>query len=183
MRVLRLDKTGKPQDWISREDAACLYAKDQVLWELGNTPSEMLGGTNRLGSQTRLEIAPIIAADCLDKKDYGVFALNNAELFRRDNHQCMYCGQFFSKSVLTRDHIVPKAQGGPDVWTNVITSCKSCNHSKGARTPEQAGMELLAIPFEPNLFEYFYLKNHKIIADQMDFLSTRFSGQREWKLQ
>lgn len=181
MRILKLDKTGRPEDWVSREDAAIMYAKGQVLWELGSV-DPMLGGTNRIScEQSRIDIAPIIAVDGRVLSNSGRFALTNETLFKRDNHQCMYCGEHFHRSILTRDHITPRVQGGLDVWENVITACKRCNNAKGGRTPEQASMELLAIPFAPNLCEYFYLRGHKILADQMEFLSSKFSGKRDWK--
>lgn len=37
----------------------------------------------------------------------------------------------------TLDHVIPVSQGGPDVLENVVLSCWPCNHTKGARTPEQ----------------------------------------------
>ena len=81
---------------------------------------------------------------------------------------------------LTRDHIIPRSRGGNNEWTNVATACSRCNHQKGARTPEEANMPLLAVPFRPNLYERFYLMNRRILADQMDFLSHHFSDQRNW---
>jgi hypothetical protein len=42
-------------------------------------------------------------------------------------------------------------------------------------------MELLAVPFRPNVFEFMYLANHRIRGDQMDYLKARFSGNREWQ--
>ena len=37
-------------------------------------------------------------------------------------------------------------------------------------------MKLLAVPFAPNLFEWFYLSNRKVLIDQMDYLKTRFTN-------
>ena len=71
----------------------------------------------------------------------------------------------------------PLSRGGIDVWTNVVTSCRRCNNRKADRSPEQANMELLAIPFVPNQYEFLYLSNHNVLADQMEFLSARFSRQ------
>jgi hypothetical protein len=45
---------------------------------------------------------------------------------------------------------------------------------KGPRTPEQAGMALLAIPYVPNRAEYLVLSNRRILTDQMAFLQKRF---------
>jgi hypothetical protein len=70
--------------------------------------------------------------------------------------------------------VTPLSQGGLDIWTNVITACKRCNHHKAGRTPEQAGMELLAVPFTPTYAEYIYLRGRKVLADQMDYLLAHF---------
>jgi hypothetical protein len=87
---------------------------------------------------------------------------------------CLYCGGTFATQELSRDHITPMVQGGTDRWNNVVTACKRCNHHKGGLTPEQAGMQLLAIPFIPNHAEYIYLQGRRILADQMDFLRAHF---------
>lgn len=50
--------------------------------------------------------------------------------------------------------------------------CRECNQAKDARTPEEAGMKLLAVPYTPNLAEYLILQNRKILADQMEFLKA-----------
>ena len=66
------------------------------------------------------------------------------------------------------------SRGGTDKWANVVTACKRCNNYKAGRTPEQAGIELLAIPFTPTHAEYVYLQGRQILADQMDFLLSHF---------
>jgi hypothetical protein len=76
--------------------------------------------------------------------------------------------------MLSRDHVKPLSQGGRDKWVNCVTACKRCNNHKAGRTPEQAGMELLAIPFKPTHAEYVYLQGRKILADQMEFLLAHF---------
>jgi 5-methylcytosine-specific restriction endonuclease McrA len=47
------------------------------------------------------------------------------------------------------DHIVPRSRGGGDTWLNTVAACAEDNHRKADRTPAQAGMRLLAQPFEP----------------------------------
>jgi len=180
MRILRLNKSGFPTAWLSREDAVTLYVKQRILWYLGDNYTRIYGGVNRSGVRSMIEIAPIIACDDNHKTGFAP-ALNNRLLFRRDDHRCMYCGTVYNEQDLTRDHILPKVLGGKDRWTNVVTACRGCNHIKGGRTPEQAGMELLAIPFEPNVFEFMYLANRQIMGDQMAYLRARFSGQRHWE--
>jgi 5-methylcytosine-specific restriction endonuclease McrA len=64
----------------------------------------------------------------------------------RDGERCQYCGCQPVSTELTLDHIVPRAQGGPTSWENVITACRPCNARKADRTPEQAGMALRSTP-------------------------------------
>ena len=54
----------------------------------------------------------------------------------------------------------------------VAATCvpEGCNRFKDDRTPEQAGMTLLALPYEPNLAEWLILANRRILADQQAFL-------------
>ena len=75
---------------------------------------------------------------------------------------------------LSRDHVTPLFQGGKDLWVNVVTACKRCNNAKAGRTPEQANMELLAIPFIPTHAEYIFLQGKIILFDQMEFLKQHF---------
>lgn len=180
MRILRLNKAGDPLGWITQEHAAELYAKEQVIWELGDKVLTLKGGINSSGVQSTLSIAPVIASDGKVLGNTLSIGLTNRALFKRDDYMCMYCGETFPHSLLTREHIHPRGQGGPDVWTNVVAACKPCNNKKGCRTPEEAGMQLLATPFEPNPFEWIYLVNRNIQLDQMKYLKSRFNNSRKW---
>ena len=174
-KILRLNKAGVPVSWLSREETATLLVKDLVVWSLGNTVFEMRGGYNRSGKQSVLRLPSIVA--CAGKVHAEGFnpPLENKFLFLRDKNICLYCGGQFAVNDLSRDHVQPLSRGGIDVWTNVVTSCRRCNNRKADRSPEQANMELLAIPFVPNQYEFLYLSNHNVLADQMEFLSPRFS--------
>lgn len=66
------------------------------------------------------------------------------EVFYRDNNTCQYCG----KAGDTIDHVIPKSQGGKRTWTNLVCCCQSCNTTKGANTPKQAGTKLRRSPKE-----------------------------------
>ena len=87
----------------------------------------------------------------------------------------MYCGREFPEYGLTRDHVVPLSRGGRDVWSNVVSACRSCNTRKGGRIPEEAHMSLLAVPYVPNWAEFLALSNRRILADQMEFLKSQFN--------
>jgi hypothetical protein len=45
---------------------------------------------------------------------------------------------------------------------------------KAWRTPEQARLQLIAIPFTPSYAEYIYLKGRRVLADQMEYLLAHF---------
>ena len=46
-RVLALDAAGRILDWISWQDAACLYVREAVAWTLGDPCITVHGGHNR----------------------------------------------------------------------------------------------------------------------------------------
>ena len=104
--------------------------------------------------------------------------LTNAALFARDQHLCLYCGRHFHRQSLTRDHVLPISRGGRDIWENVVTACFACNSRKGGRTPAQASMPLLAVPYRPSWIEHLILSNRNILADQMAFLSSQLPKRR-----
>lgn len=172
-RVLSLDSTGRILDWMSWQDAVCLYVRGAVAWTLGDPCLTIHGGTNRdSGLQSQLDLHPIVASRGHARP--GSYepapALTNTALFARDRHLCLYCGQHFHKSQLTRDHVLPLSKRGQDEWENVVSACLHCNVKKGSRTPQQAGMPLLAVPYRPSWVEHLILSNRNILADQMEFL-------------
>jgi 5-methylcytosine-specific restriction endonuclease McrA len=172
-RVLSLDSSGRILDWISWQDTVCLYVRGAVSWTLGQPCLTVHGGRNReSGQQSIIELHPIVASRSKARLNDAnpAPALTNHALFARDRHVCLYCGQHYTRSELTRDHVVPLSRGGRDTWENVVSACLACNVRKGSRTPQQAGMPLLAVPYRPSWVEHLILSNRHILADQMDFL-------------
>ena len=177
-RILRLNLAGQPIDWLSWEEAVCLYARDLVVWTLGDTVRQVRGGTCRLrGQRSVVELPSIVACggERLARPRCNS-PLTNPTLFARDGHLCMYCARAFPANELTRDHIQPVSRAGADRWQNVVAACRRCNQHKANRTPEEADMQLVALPFKPNNAEYLALRNiRRIRGDQMDFLRGQFS--------
>jgi hypothetical protein len=179
-QVLRTDVSGMPIEWIGYQDAVRLIVLDQVSYALGSVLYKLHGGINALsGHRTEVAVNAILAthgAHPAGRNFYQGYTppLSNRALFRRDQNLCLYCGGHFQDRNLSRDHVKPLAQKGEDSWANVVTACKRCNNHKGSLTPEQAGMQLLAIPFVPTHAEYVYLQGRRILADQMDFLVQHF---------
>ncbi len=178
--ILRLDVTGRPVTWVDWQEAVGLYARDMVVWTAGRHAFTLHGGYSRVsGDQSIVEVNSIIAVRGELRRGYlHAPPLNNRELFRRDANLCMYCGKSFKESGLTRDHVMPVSRGGINEWSNVVAACRRCNTRKSNKTPDEADMPLLAIPYIPNLAEYLVLRNRKILADQMDFLKPQFRHDR-----
>lgn len=179
-QVLRTDVSGMPLEWIGYQEAVRLISLDQVSYSLGRKLYCIHGGINAIsGVQSSIEVNAIIASigqhphTRLFAENYTP-PLSNKALFRRDQSLCLYCGEQFPAFLLSRDHVKPLSQNGRDKWSNVVTACKRCNNHKAGRTPEQAGMQLLAIPFTPTHAEYIYLQGKRILADQMEFLVAHF---------
>ena len=179
-QILRTDTAGMPLEWIDYREAVRLHFLEQIAYVAGRELFSVHGGINALTRQRSVvQVNSIIAthgnSHAIQKmRDDYVPPLNNRTLFRRDANLCLYCGNHFSKRDLSRDHVTPLSQGGADHWNNVVTACIRCNNHKAGHTPEQAGMELLAIPFSPTHAEYVYLLGRNVLADQMEFLRAHF---------
>ena len=169
-----------PLEWINYQEAVKLYYLDQVAYTCGTLLYRVHGGINAISRcQSVIDVNSIVAtfghnhALASRPADYTP-PLNNPALFKRDARLCLYCGSRFSPRDLSRDHVTPLSRGGIDAWNNVVTACKRCNNHKAGRTPEAAGMELLAVPFVPTHAEYVYLQGKRVLADQMEFLLAHF---------
>src|SRR4051812_22023031 len=57
-------------------------------------------------------------------------------VFARDGFACRYCGAKAGDPGVTlhADHLRSVAEGGTDVYDNLVTACSRCNGGKGARS-------------------------------------------------
>lgn len=92
---------------------------------------------------------------------YKKLTLSKVNILKRDKYTCVYCG---SKKDLTLDHVLPKSRGGKNTWGNLVTACFKCNHKKGNRTPQEAGMVINALPFVPT-YETFLSKEQLALTN------------------
>ena len=175
--VLQLDIQGTPQRWITLEHAALHYATDAVAWVDGTEPLRTLrGGTNAAtGRQSLIDVHPIIALRGAARINLFDVTPSFAKhkLFRRDRHTCAYCGLQFPERELQCEHIVPESRGGGWTWMNLVTACATCNGRKADRTPDEAGMPLVYLPYVPSRFEDFLLEGRRIRADVHEWLASR----------
>jgi hypothetical protein len=177
MQVLACDISGTPFDWISSNDAATYYASKKVAWDIGDIARVYRGGTNRDGDTSLISIRPVIAIASNARKVKilrHVIPLGdgNRLLFARDRNTCVYCGDIFPHSELSRDHILPKSKNGEDTWTNCVTACRRCNQAKADKFVHDF-KPLLYVPYEPCRYEHYLLSGRNVIADQHDYLAAK----------
>lgn len=177
--LLKVTAGGLPINWIDWRRAVCLYMDDKVLWEAGVERILIRGGTNRAsGQRSSITLSPIIAVNDQSQvwEQGGTLPLSRRRLYARDHGLCLYCGHKLGESAMTIDHVHPRSRGGEHCWLNVVTSCRHCNQRKGCRTPDEAGMQLLAVPYAPNIAELLALSGRNVLADQMDYLDKFVSS-------
>ena len=176
-QVLQLDIQGTPQSWITAEQAALHYATGTVAWEQGQSPLITLrGGWNvASGLQSQLVIQPIIALR--GKPAINLFdvvpGVTKPKLLRRDRYTCAYCANVFKGIDPQAEHVTLQSKGGAYSWMNLVSACGTCNARKADRSPEQAKMPLVYLPYVPNRFEDFLLAGRNIRSDVHEWLAAR----------
>jgi 5-methylcytosine-specific restriction endonuclease McrA len=114
-------------------------------------------------AHTTFPAPSVIRLDRMIKRPRPKVKLNKQEVFRRDSYTCQYCGR--SGGELTLDHVVPRHLGGTHSWENLVTACRTCNHKKGGRRIENAGMRLRHRPTAPSASAQYifgrYLTNNE----------------------
>jgi 5-methylcytosine-specific restriction protein A len=66
------------------------------------------------------------------------------QVYARDGFRCVYCGRGGRSLRLTIDHVFPVALGGNNDIANLVTACRACNLTKGARLMNDAGLRRYA---------------------------------------
>lgn len=78
---------------------------------------------------------------------YMGVVLTRQNIFRRDSHECQYCG---THKDLTLDHLIPRSKGGKSTWSNLVTACRRCNARKGDYLIDQIDMQPKTLPHKPS---------------------------------
>lgn len=92
----------------------------------------------------------IVLKNYIRKKRIGLNPTRK-NIYWRDKYTCQYCANKFTYKKLTLDHVIPKSRGGGKGWLNLVTACDCCNQKKANKTPSEAGMELITIPYIPKM--------------------------------
>lgn len=173
-QILMCNLGGLPLEWVSWETAATLYAREKVRWEAGEQTIILTGGSRADGSRSQMVLNSIIAVEDKSRKFETAPPLTREAVYRRDGHICLYCGERFPASRLSLDHVVPVSRSGPSTFANLATCCRPCNSRKQDRTPEEAGMRLLAIPYVPDRAAYLMLisSSRRVLSDQQKYLGS-----------
>lgn len=122
----------------------------QLSDEIGGDGGAGAFGQDVVRTVNRAILVPrVIILQLYDRIPRTKVRFSRYNIYLRDGNTCQYCGRELPRSELNLDHVVPRAQGGRTTWENVVCCCIDCNLSKGARTPEQAGIKLLKTPLRP----------------------------------
>jgi 5-methylcytosine-specific restriction endonuclease McrA len=93
--------------------------------------------------------AVIMLKDFMRVKTRVRFSKNNVYL--RDQYKCLYCGGDIVRKDATLDHVLPLSKGGKTNWENIVTSCSTCNFSKGNKTGPEWRPKYK--PYQPGYYE------------------------------
>ena len=109
-----------------------------------------------------IRVPRVIVLQLYDRIPKTKVRFSRHNIYMRDGNTCQYCGLELPRIDLNLDHVVPRAQGGRTTWENVVCCCIDCNLTKGARTPDQAGMKLLHQPARPRWTPTFRTNGGKV---------------------
>ena len=137
----------------------------QLSQELGSGAGGLRAseGLDVVHTVNRAILVPrVIILQVYDRLPRTKVRFSRYNIYLRDGNTCQYCGRELPRTDLNLDHVVPRAQGGRTTWENVVCCCIDCNLTKGARTPDQAGMKLMKTPVRPRWTPTFRTQSGKV---------------------
>ena len=143
METLVLTHAYQPVDRIAWQRAITLWAADkvEVLEAYDDRVIRSVSLAIKMPSVVRFVYQ-------IRTKRTGV-KFSRENVYARDKGRCQYCQRKVTRYEATYDHVVPRRLGGQTRWDNIVIACLPCNQLKGGRTPEEAGLKLLAQPARP----------------------------------
>ena len=145
-----------------RRALGLLMAQKAILVQFGRSEIRTVN--------TILPCPSVIRLQKMVSRPRHLLSMTRREIFRRDLYICQYCGRHDTE--LTIDHVIPRHTGGKHIWTNVVAACPSCNHRKGGRSVEEAGMRLLHLPTEPPSSAHYVFGRHLDDCQEWDGFLT-----------
>ena len=122
-----------------------------------------------------LAVPRIIRLLCYERLPRTAVKFTRRNIYARDRNRCQYCGRRYPTTELSLDHIVPRSRGGRSDWSNIVCCCVQCNVRKGGRTPDEAGLRLVAEPLKPRRSPVITLRlTSEKYASWRQFLDTAY---------
>lgn len=141
-KILLLDSNYQVQSFIEIKRALKHIFKEKVE-VLSNWDEFIYYGSGKM------EYPAILKLKTPVRRNFVNTNFSRSSVVKRDKAHCQYCNKKLSYSQITIDHVLPKARGGQNSFTNCVVACQSCNNRKADRTPEEAGMRLMNKPVHP----------------------------------
>ena len=93
---------------------------------------EEVPGPRRSTAQTRVAVP---SPDCgnLEETDFMRTPELRQSIHAREGRVCFYCLRRTDQEMQCLDHVIPRAQLGPNTYRNLVSSCRECNSRKGER--------------------------------------------------
>lgn len=151
--VLVLDRAYQPIGHASLEDAVLKIIQKKAFAVPGASIIAVYHSQRMVIEVPSILMLTVVVPIHKKMNKYGSKKL----VFARDNYTCQYCGrhknQFEEHEFLTIDHVIPKNKfkNPKDVskWTNVTTSCNTCNNIKDNKLPNECNMHPINKPHKP----------------------------------
>lgn len=147
-RVLVLSADGLPISVVTRRRAYGLIWRERAVpLDVDGKAIDLPSGFTRQSLPECLPEVPSVVRLINYIGHTRAAGLTRWSVLARDGYRCQYCGT--RDAAMTIDHVIPKSQGGPFSWENLVCSCRPCNERKANRTPARAGMCLRRQPQQP----------------------------------
>jgi 5-methylcytosine-specific restriction endonuclease McrA len=137
-------------------------------------------------------------------KGLGKVGCSRENILARDSYTCQYCGARPKTASgkprledLTIDHVIPRAAAKnkrvfvPTIkewrpvssWENLVCACGPCNHKKGCKTVERAGLSLKEYPRTPDRSGrvQILINKYKIPEEWKDYLPQDSGWRSYWE--
>lgn len=127
-KSLRLARNGCPAKRKAAQENAVEAATTNCKPVIQGLSHHKLKGMIREG-----KTSPSEKMACGSGGGIGAALSRMMHLKQRRSAACYYCGSTLcAGGTMEKDHVVPKAYGGPDTDSNIVDSCRSYDQSKGA---------------------------------------------------